>query len=241
LKNSIKGVVSRYKSIFIISFAIIALSSYIIPYNHIFGIDTGNSAPIPRIEFIQYGPNQQSSSGSTPSFMESNGASVPKTPPLGKDIVIDPFSGAVLGTKSASAATERSTKTSIQPDVGESEAYKTSLMKGEIGLQRPYKVNVRGPDYITAKRDPNGQMYIVITDVKTSTIGEFPNPNLLPANKWANFARIAAGNLGGLPPDIQKDIQDAVKNNRIENRQVNMDYSSNGQGKMVGCFPTYLC
>jgi hypothetical protein len=69
---------------------------------------------------------------------------------------------------SARAETDRSFITAIRADIGEAEAYKQALhRRGEIGLQRPLGVNVSGVDFITAARNPKGQMEIIVTDVKT--------------------------------------------------------------------------
>jgi hypothetical protein len=153
-----------------------------------------------------------------PTILESSGAS-----PRGSTFV------------SATANTGRAIKTSIYADIGEAQGYKAALTRGEIGLQRPQGANVPGPDFITAYRI-RGQMRILVTDVKTSTIGQFPNAaNTMPSS-WLQAVQAAIGprRLGLGNPALEAEIQSAFQAGRITFRQLNVDYSPQGQGAIAG-------
>jgi hypothetical protein len=99
--------------------------------------------------------------------------------------------------QSASAQTPRSLITAIRADVAESQAYMTALQRGEIGLQRPSGANVGGTDFITARTTPNTGVEVIATDVKSSTVGQFPTPaTTVPPNWMAEVrAAVAPGRL----------------------------------------------
>jgi len=92
---------------------------------------------------------------------------------------------------SARAETDRSFITAIRADIGEAEAYKQALhRRGGIGLQRPLGVNVSGVDFITAARNPKGQMEIIVTDVKTraTPTSRFPSAKKTIPGTWSSEA-----------------------------------------------------
>jgi hypothetical protein len=152
-------------------------------------------------------------------FLESEGAS-PRGPQF----------------QSASARANRAVITSIRADVAESEAYKAALLKGEIGLQRPQGANLPGSDYITAARNPGGQIEVIVTDVKMSTVGKFPSPRAgVPATWRAEVqSAVAPGRLRLGDAALEQEIRAAVASGRIRSRQVNVDYSPTGQGQING-------
>jgi hypothetical protein len=137
--------------------------------------------------------------------------------------------------QSASAQTNRSFLTAIRADVGESEAYKRALEKGEIGLQRPGGANVPGADFITAAEGPDG-IRIYVNDAKTSTTGKFPKDKG-PYVKlvWAAEVHNAVARLDLGDPVLEARIRKAAADpTRIQVRQINVDYSPAGQGKITG-------
>ena len=71
-------------------------------------------------------------------IIESVGAIVPS-----RRTFTDPVTGRTAPIPAASH-TSKSFATTIRPDIGENEAYKEALRRGEIGLQRPLGVNVAG-------------------------------------------------------------------------------------------------
>ena len=117
---------------------------------------------------------QQPTASSAAAIRVSTGAYLPGQ---GRQVV-DPFSGHALGQQSAPAQTARSAITGIRADVGEATGWRMALLRGEIGLQAPLGANVRGPDFLTAEVDASGQVTLIVTDVKTSTVGRFPAPRL---------------------------------------------------------------
>jgi hypothetical protein len=137
--------------------------------------------------------------------------------------------------QSASAQTSRSLKTAIQADIGEAEAYKAALARGEIGLQRPAGANVQGGDFFTAVRKPDGTMEIVATDVKTTTVGKFPKPKTTLKGSWRAEAKaaVAEGRLQLGDEALEKEIREAFDRG-VRLRQVNANYSPSGQGTITG-------
>ncbi len=140
------------------------------------------------------------------------------------------------GFQSASAQTSRSLKTAIRADVGEAEAYKAALKKGEIGLQRPEGANAAGTDFITAVDGPDGAR-IIVTDVKNSTTGRFPapkGPGVKPSWQAEVHDAVKSGRLNLGDPALEARIQQAAAEGKITVRQVNVDYSPQGGGRISG-------
>ncbi len=179
-----------------------------------------------------------------PSGAKGAGSPVEAPPPaaLRKGVQVAESAGASPkgGTfKSASAQTSKSMATSIRADIGESEAYKAALTKGEIGLERPQGVNVGGRgDFVTARRMPNGDYEIIVTDVKTKTVdtSKFPKPKTLSPASWGKQVRdaISSSRLKLGDPAVEKAIVKAADEGRIWTRQVNVDYSPSGGGSISG-------
>lgn len=145
---------------------------------------------------------------------------------------------------SARASTERSVVTAIRADMGESEAYKQALfVRREVGLQRPMKANVRGVDFISAAEDPSGKMWIIVTDVKTTTTGNqrYKEKPSIPGT-WLGEARDAVARMklvcrqgtatAAEIGHVEQEIQAALDANRIRLRYVEVDYSPAGQGRI---------
>jgi hypothetical protein len=185
--------------------------------------------------------------------VESAGAEIPS-----HRMHRDPHTQQVFGV-SAQSHTPQSFRTAIRADIGESEAYKQALLRGEIGLQRPLGTNVSGVDFITAVRaGATGIQEIVCTDVKTSEVGRFPAPKKTIPGTWLSEvqAAVAPGRLklrviitdvsGPLPHNLplpqspaelaalETEIVQAVGQNRIRLRQLNADYYGTGQGVIRG-------
>jgi|RhiMetdeSRZDD1v2_1073273.scaffolds.fasta_scaffold165831_1 hypothetical protein len=165
--------------------------------------------------------------------LESAGAEIPS-----RRLHTDPLSGQSFPV-SARAETDRSFITAIRADIGEAEAYKQALhRRGEIGLQRPLGVNVSGVDFITAARNPKGQMEIIVTDVKTraTPTSRFPSAKKAIPGTWSSEADQAtsAARLRLNNPALEKEIRDAFLAGRIRLRQLNVDYTPAGQGAIIG-------
>ena len=185
--------------------------------------------------------------------IESTGADIPS-----RRAMHDPHAQRSFPV-SARARTERSFRTAIRADIGESEAYKQALLRGEIGLQRPLGANVRGVDFITAVRDGANEIKeIVCTDVKTSEVGRFPAPKTIIPGTWRNEVldavaphrlklRVSITDVSGSPPHhlplpqtpaelaaLESRIVQAARQGHIRLRQLNADYSGSGQGRISG-------
>ncbi|MGW5671220.1 eCIS core domain-containing protein [Micromonospora sp. NPDC003776] len=151
-------------------------------------------------------------------------------------LVTDPFSGQVLGQRSASAQTARSLITGIRADEGEAAAWRQALARGEIGLQGPTGSNVPGGDFYTGEIDANGQVTLIATDVKLSTVGSFPTPATTIKPTWMAElqAAIAPGRLNLGDPALEAAIRAAFAAGRVRIRQLNADYSPTGGGTITG-------
>jgi hypothetical protein len=135
--------------------------------------------------------------------------------------------------RSAGAKTARSLKTAIRADVGESQAYGEAIfVRREIGLQRPEGANVQGVDFITAACDEHGQLEILVTDVKTSTIGKFPKPVTATRfpNDWRNEVQEAIDRLSLDNKALEQEVRSAFAAGRVRLRQINVGYSPAGGG-----------
>lgn len=139
--------------------------------------------------------------------------------------------------RSAAAQSARSLKTAIRADVGESQAYGEAIfVRGEIGLQRPEGANLPGVDFITAARNAQGQLEILVTDVKTSTTGRFPKAATTLPSGWRREVEdaIAPSRLNLENNALEEEIRRAFTAGRVRLRQINVDYSPAGGGKKTG-------
>lgn len=163
-------------------------------------------------------------------ILESAGATVPS-----RRMHTDPFTGGQLPV-SATSRSPRSFPTAIRADIGESEAYKQALPRGEVGLQRPMGANVAGADFITAIAKPDGSVEIVVTDVKTSEHGKFPAPKTQLPGTWRTEVQDAIGpaRLNLSDPALEARIRAAFQQGRIRLRQLHANYSPSGQGNITG-------
>ena len=129
--------------------------------------------------------------------------------------------------QSASAQTERSGKTSIRADTGEMHAYRQTLSGHEIGLERPQGANNPGrADFISAIERPDGSVLVIATDVKTSTVGQFPQTagGLKPSWELQVREAVSTGRLNLGDPGLEDRIRAAVDAG-VEFRQLNVDFS----------------
>ncbi|MGC2774125.1 MAG: DUF4157 domain-containing protein [Bradyrhizobium sp.] len=177
----------------------------------------------------------QEHGGAAPKTITPSAAARP-TPSLARPAQILESEGAAPRGRqfqSASAQTSRSMKTAIRADIGEAEAYKAALGRGEVGLERPGGANVEGTDFITAGREPKGEMVVYANDTKTTTVGKFPKPaGGPPPRTWQQAVRDAVDprRLKLNNPKLEAEIRDAVAKGRVVRRQVNVNYSPAGQG-----------
>jgi hypothetical protein len=163
-------------------------------------------------------------------ILESAGADIPS-----RRMHTDPFTGRQFPV-SAISRSPRSFSTAIRADIGESEAYKQALRRGEIGLQRPMGANVAGADFITAVVRPDGSIEIVVTDVKTSEQGKFPTPKAHLPGTWQTEVQHAIGptRLNLHDQVLEGQIRAAFQQGRIRLRQLRANYSPSGQGVITG-------
>jgi len=169
-----------------------------------------------------------------PGMLESKGAVKPGT---GGRTYTDPFTGQTSPI-SATAKTPRSTVTSIRADVAESEAYKAALARGEIGLQRPTGANIPGTDFITAvvRKGTKQVLRVLVNDVKATVKGRFPAPKASAPGSWQTEVTnaVAPGRLNLGDAALENEIRMAVQQGRVQMRQLNVNYSAQGQGQITG-------
>jgi hypothetical protein len=130
--------------------------------------------------------------------------------------------------------------TSIRADAGENLAYQAALKAGEIGLERPQGTNVPGrPDFITAARDPDGELWIIANDAKTrsSDKGSFPEPEPGLRPGWDAHVRAAAERARFDQARLAAEVKAAYRAGRVWVRQVNVDLAPPGQGATSGVAP----
>ena len=109
-------------------------------------------------------------------------------------------------------------RTHFEASAAENLDYKDALVRGEIGIQRPGRVNEIGIDSITARRNSSGQMEIVLKD---TSIDPAKRLEEVPAS-WIHEAREAiegtsegATRLRLHNEAIESEIRDALAKNRI--------------------------
>ena len=182
--------------------------------------------------------------------------------PIGEPTIKTPAGGAIRESRgaktrpgmfeSASANEPKSVPTGPRADIAEASAYKAFLESGEIGLQRPAGANLEGGDFITAAEEPDVQtslgrvadreIWVIVNDTKSSgSVGKatFPKPagpEVPP--EWMDevHAAVQKGHLdlGDLTPGgIEDRIRAAVTQGRVRLRQVNVDYSPAGGGRIT--------
>ncbi|MBR0345987.1 MAG: hypothetical protein IJI03_12095 [Rudaea sp.] len=145
---------------------------------------------------------------------------------------VDPFSGErfqVMGRSRVPA----SHATSTNANKGESLAYHEARFdQGEIGLQAPAGANVAGVDFITAARQAGtGLMEIIVSDVKTSMKGNFPAAKSVLPGTWRAEVLDAVQRLRLGDAGLEGEIADALTQNRIRMRQLNVDLAPGAQGR----------
>jgi len=143
---------------------------------------------------------------------------------------VDPFTGQRFPIMGRSRVPS-SHATSTFSNKGESLAYhEARFTQNEIGLQAPAGANVPGTDFITAARSrTTGLMEIIVTDVKTSMKGNFPAPKTTIKGSWRTEVLDAVGRLQLGDAGLEAEIVDAVMNNRIRLRQLNVDLQATTQ------------
>ncbi|HXI45137.1 MAG TPA: DUF4157 domain-containing protein [Candidatus Acidoferrales bacterium] len=142
----------------------------------------------------------------------------------------DPFTGETHPV-TASARAPSAIHGHIRGTGAEFEAYNTALrQRGEIGIQRPGRINEGGPDFITARVNPNGTVEIVVSD---ATI----NPNKVPRTNlgsWAPevYAAVNRVNLGD--PALEAQIRAAAASNNITLRTLQVRVRPTGPVTITG-------
>jgi hypothetical protein len=142
----------------------------------------------------------------------------------------DPFTGKE-GQVVATSKTPSSQRTSTGASRAELEAYDTALHKNqEIGIQSPGNVNQGGPDFITARRDAQGQIEVIVND---STLN--PNKKIKSSvpGTWRKEVddAVAPGRLDLGDPKLEAEIRQAVKDGRVRVRTQLV--TSTPEGKVI--------
>ena len=197
------------------------------------GLPSRPVAPAPRVRPPAPAAPRPAPAAPRPAPPARPAPSTPATPAIRESAGASPRGGTF---QSASARTARSLITSIRADVAEAEAYREALRRGEIGLLRPGGANVPGADFITARVRPDGLVEIIVTDAKASTRGVFPRPAQTMPSGWLDEVREAVSpqRLRLNDPALEAQIREAFNAGRVRLRQVNVDYSPQGQGAMTG-------
>jgi hypothetical protein len=148
----------------------------------------------------------------------------------------DPFTGTTHGI-TARAGTARSLRTGIDASGAEFESFNLAVhVRGEIGLQSPGHVNVRGVDFITAQRRPDGLMEIILND---ATINPGKVPKSPPPKEWKQEARDAvtrgpSGRLDLGDAALEQEVWDAVQAERFRVRTLTVRLTPAGTVNIAG-------
>ena len=188
-----------------------------------------------------------------PPRVESTGAWVRANPSQAADAAIreqialgflDP-SLAGRNVSTATAQTEGSISRLIRAQTGEMSAYDYRLSQGEVGILAPKGASVRGLDYATASRLPNGDWQINVGDAASRyTDNPFKTSPGTAKPAWqAELAEPFSYKPGGprtgsfsLPNDpvTEQAIREAYAAGRISVVQIDtIDFSAQGQGRMT--------
>jgi hypothetical protein len=147
-----------------------------------------------------------------------------------------PFGDRGVPSATMAPGKEKAFYTAIRADQGESAAYKEAIYRrGEIGLTRPVKANVRGPDFVSVARDGNGDMWILANDSKIRSVKSSRLParqSVLP-KKWRADVAKAIQDLS-LPtqPGLEREIREAFAAGRVRRRDIHVDLSRAESGQL---------
>jgi hypothetical protein len=120
----------------------------------------------------------------------------------------------VLGAVESEAAM----RTHIEAGAAEDFGYKDSLSRGEIGLQRPGRINESGVDYVTARRNAAGQIEIVLNDATldvNKSIDAVPTAWFDEAEDAIAIREDGSTRLQLYNPTLEAEIRDALAQGRF--------------------------
>ena len=152
-------------------------------------------------------------------ILESTGAEAVKGQRIGGQRVL------------AAVESETAMRTHIDAGAAEGYGYRDSLGRGEIGLQRPGRINEGGLDYLTARRNPAGQIELVLND---ATIDPKKRLDAVP-DSWFQEAedaiRVKPDGTTRLElhnPDLEREIREALEQGRFVADVVLVDVGPDG-------------
>lgn len=127
--------------------------------------------------------------------------------------------------------TDRAIATAINADLAEAEAHREALRRGEIVVLSPDGANRPGPDFVTAIADDSDLdvLRIVVTDVKSSSIGVFSTPGAVVPDKWLDRVSQTIDKMlddQGIGEDQRRfaeSLRTAFDDGRIVLRQIDVD------------------
>jgi hypothetical protein len=136
---------------------------------------------------------------------------------------------------SGTAQTKQSITTGVRANVAENMAYQARIDRGEHGVLAPGGSNVKGPDYVTAKRLPNGNYEIVVVDTKSrvNASSSFKKIRSSLSRDWQDAVSdaLTPGRLDFGNPILEQAIRDAWAQDRVRIARDTVDFSPEGQGK----------
>ena len=77
-------------------------------------------------------------------------------------------------------------------------------------------------------------MTIFLNDAKTSVRGKFPRPSTTIPIAWGPYLRDALSRLDLGDEALEREVLNAFRVGRVFLRQINVDYSPSGQGRIDG-------
>jgi hypothetical protein len=113
---------------------------------------------------------------------------------------------------------EKAMRTHIDASAAEDFAYKDALARGEIGIQRPGRINESGADFITARRNSSGQIEIVLHDATIDINKKLDRSQLSWVQEAKDAIEIQRGGATRLQlhnPELEDEIRDALSKRRF--------------------------
>jgi hypothetical protein len=118
----------------------------------------------------------------------------------------------------AAVEDEKAMRTHIDAGAAEDFAYKDALTRGEIGIQRPGRINEGGADFITARRNSSGEIEIVLHDATIDVNKKLDRSQLSWVQEATDAIEIKKGGATRLQlhnPTLESEIREALAKRRF--------------------------
>jgi hypothetical protein len=131
----------------------------------------------------------------------------------------------------AAVEDEKAMRTHIDAGAAEDFAYKDALARGEIGIQRPGRINEGGADFITARRNSSGEIEIVLHDATIDVNKKLDRSQLSWVQEATDAIEIKKGGATRLQlhnPTLESEIREALAKRRFVVEKTLVEVRPNG-------------